>query len=255
MNGSCSEIRELLPEYALGTLTGSAALEVEEHTRRCVACRSRLAELTGVADALLRARTGAGAVVVVHRRGRRRDRRRRERAAPPPAAPAARPSSPRPRPSLAARRGWGARRPGDGPRPARPRRRRRASWREEPMIGAGGRYAGHVLLYRGDPTMAVVSVDYGTLPPGDYAVATTGGSTDATVGHVAVDARGRGAGAGHSTAAVSRVSASSTRPATCSARPASTGRRSTRNPPPAAPRSTRVGPTSTRSRRTPCARC
>jgi hypothetical protein len=68
--------------------------------------------------------------------------------------------------------------------------------RERPMIGSGGRPAGNVLLYRGDPAWAVVSVDYGTLPPGEYSIATVSTRADSTVGHVSVDGKGRGAWSG-----------------------------------------------------------
>jgi hypothetical protein len=194
MSGSCGDIGELLPEYALGTLTGSAALEAEDHTNRCVACRTRLAELTGVADAVLvlapehepssSFTSRVDAAIVADGSGHRRFARHRVWVATAAAAAV-----------LALVAGGVAIGRASAPQRSTTVAEAREI-HEESMIGAGGRPAGHVLLYRGAPTMAVVSVDYGTLPAGEYAVATTGSAADAAVGRVTVDAKGRGAWGG-----------------------------------------------------------
>jgi predicted anti-sigma-YlaC factor YlaD len=42
---TCDEVRELLPDHLLGTVAGSADLEVRRHLRGCSACRHELAVL------------------------------------------------------------------------------------------------------------------------------------------------------------------------------------------------------------------
>ncbi len=192
--GSCDAIRELLPEFALGTLTGAEAAEVVEHTARCTACRARLDELSGVTDSLLllapeREPTSSFTARVtaeintppIARRGSRRQRVFLALAA---AAVV-----------LALIVGGvfiGRATTSDG----RGGTSEASEIHQRTMIGAGGRRAGHVFLYRGVPAWAVVSVDYGTLPPGDYSVVTASARADSTVGRVTVDANGRGAWSG-----------------------------------------------------------
>jgi Putative zinc-finger len=192
--GACESIRELLPEFALGTLTGTDAAEVVEHTARCGACRSRLGELSGVTDAL---------VLLAPEREPAPSFTARVTAAIN-AQPAARHGS-------RWRRAWlvtaaaaavvalvaGGVLVGRATTPKRAAATSEASEiRERSMIGAGGRPAGNVFLYRGKPAWTVVSVDYGTLPPGEYSVATADSRAASTVGRVTVDANGRGAWSG-----------------------------------------------------------
>lgn len=192
--GGCRAIRELLPEFALATLTGAAAAEVVEHTARCVACRSRLAELSGVTDALLllapeREPTPSftarvTAAIDTQPAGRHGSRRHRVWIATVAAAAVV---------ALVA----GGALVGRVTAPNRTQVASEASEiRESSMIGAGGRPAGRVFLYRGEPAWAIVSVDYGTLPPGEYSVSTAGSGPDSAVGSVTVDADGRGAWGG-----------------------------------------------------------
>ena len=190
--GACPAIRELLPEFALGVLTGAAAAEVVDHTSRCVACRTALAELSGVTDALLliaperepsAAFTPRVAAALDARAARSRGSRSRRNWILAAAAAVVialvagavfvgRATGPT---RTVATTGTGA-----------------GSVEEAPMIGAGGRLAGRVLLSRGTPNLAVVAVRYGTLPPGNYAVTTAGPGPDVTAGTVFVDADGRG---------------------------------------------------------------
>jgi anti-sigma factor RsiW len=46
--------------YVLGHLTGPEEAELRAHLHACPTCRTELTELQGVADALARARKGAG---------------------------------------------------------------------------------------------------------------------------------------------------------------------------------------------------
>jgi hypothetical protein len=190
--GACESIRELLPEFALGTLTGTDAAEVVEHTARCGACRSRLSELSGVTDALL---------LLAPEREPAPSFTARVTAAID-AQPAARHGS-RWRPAWLVTAAAVVALVAGGVvigRVTTPNHTQATSEaseiRERSMIGAGGRPAGTVFLYRGKPAWTVVSVDYGTLPPGEYSVATAGSRADSTLGRVTVDANGRGAWTG-----------------------------------------------------------
>lgn len=49
----CAEVRELLPEFALGSLTGQERAAVLRHLMRCPPCRRELDALSRVADDLL----------------------------------------------------------------------------------------------------------------------------------------------------------------------------------------------------------
>jgi hypothetical protein len=49
----CAEVRDLLPEFALGSLTGHDRAEVLRHLMRCPSCRRELDGLSRVADELL----------------------------------------------------------------------------------------------------------------------------------------------------------------------------------------------------------
>ena len=192
--GSCDTIRELLPEFALGTLTGADEAEVVEHTARCVECRASLVGLSGVTDALLllapereptssftaRLGTAIDAQPALIRRPRRR---RLWTVAAAAAAVVLLVAG-----GVAIGRATIGNHTGVSAEASEIHRRS--------MIGAGGRPAGNVFLYRGQPAWAVVSVDYGTLPPGEYSVATAGVGPVTTVGRVTVDAHGRGAWGG-----------------------------------------------------------
>jgi hypothetical protein len=192
--GACGAIRELLPEFALGTLTSTVAAEVVEHTARCVTCRSRLTELSGVTDALLllapqREPTASftarvAAAIDAQPTARHRSRRRRVWIATVAAAAAV---------ALVAGGVLIGRATTPNHTEAAPET---SEIRERSMIGAGGRPAGNVFLYRGEPAWAIVSVDYGTLPPGEYSVSTAGSGAVSAVGKVTVDANGRGAWGG-----------------------------------------------------------
>jgi Putative zinc-finger len=48
----CAEVRELLPEYAVGTLDAATRTRVQEHLARCAGCRKEADELTEGAAAL-----------------------------------------------------------------------------------------------------------------------------------------------------------------------------------------------------------
>ena len=192
--GACEAIRELLPEFALGTLMGFDAVEVVEHTARCVACRNRLTELSGVTDALLLLApereptpsftTRVTGVLGVLPAGRHGTGWRGVWLAAATAAAAV---------ALVA----GGVVIGRATTPRHTLATSEVSEiRERSMIGAGGRPAGNVFLYRGKPAWAVVSVDYGTLPQGEYSVATAASRTASAVGRVTVDANGRGAWSG-----------------------------------------------------------
>jgi hypothetical protein len=192
--GSCDAVSDLLPEFALGTLTGGDAADVVEHTTTCVTCRSRLTELSGVSDALLllapeREPTPSFTTRVTGaidaRPGRRHGSRWRQIwiATASAAAVVALVAS-----GIVIGRATTADRSETAPEAG--------EIHEQSMVGAGGRAAGHVFLYRADPAWAVVSVDYGTLPPGAYSVATASAQGAATVGRVTVDADGRGAWGG-----------------------------------------------------------
>jgi hypothetical protein len=79
--GRCSEVRELLPELALGTATGEERAAALEHLAVCGPCRKALSELTEVADGLLllaptrEPPVGFESRVVTRLRGEGRDRR------------------------------------------------------------------------------------------------------------------------------------------------------------------------------------
>jgi Putative zinc-finger len=192
--GSCEATRELLPEFALGALTGADAAEVVDHTARCSTCRARLAELSGVTDAMLLLAPETEPTPSFTSR-----------------VTAAIDAQPTPGRGSRGRRGWimaaaaavvvalvaGGIVVGRVTTAQQTANRTEASEiREQPMIGSGGRPAGNVFLYRGEPAWAVVSVDYGTLPPGEYSIATVSTRADATVGRVSVDGKGRGAWSG-----------------------------------------------------------
>jgi hypothetical protein len=49
----CAPVRELLPELALGTVTGAERAHALEHLAGCARCRKTLADLAEVADGLL----------------------------------------------------------------------------------------------------------------------------------------------------------------------------------------------------------
>ena len=49
---SCSEVRELAPELALGILSGAERAEVLLHVNGCARCQAHVAELTEAADAI-----------------------------------------------------------------------------------------------------------------------------------------------------------------------------------------------------------
>ncbi|HEX6686968.1 MAG TPA: zf-HC2 domain-containing protein [Candidatus Limnocylindrales bacterium] len=49
----CERARELLPELALGAVSGHERAEVLRHVGECAACRAELAELSKVADSML----------------------------------------------------------------------------------------------------------------------------------------------------------------------------------------------------------
>jgi hypothetical protein len=49
----CPEVRDLLPEFAMGSATGQERAEVLRHLTRCAQCRRELDELSRVADELL----------------------------------------------------------------------------------------------------------------------------------------------------------------------------------------------------------
>jgi Putative zinc-finger len=48
----CAEVRELLPEYAVGTLDAATRARIEEHLARCAGCRKEANELAEGAAAL-----------------------------------------------------------------------------------------------------------------------------------------------------------------------------------------------------------
>jgi hypothetical protein len=192
--GSCDDVRDLLPEFALGTLTGSDAAEVVEHTARCGTCRARLADLSAVTDAVLHLAPEreptpaftARATTAIHAQPTPGHGSRRRRVAIMAATAAV---------VVALVTGGiviGRATSSD----RAPARAEASEIRERSMIGSGGRPAGNVFLYRGDPAWAVVSVDYGTLPSGEYSIATVSTQADATVGRVTVDGNGRGAWSG-----------------------------------------------------------
>src|SRR5689334_11877503 len=49
---SCSQVRDLAPELALGVLGGAERAEALEHVDHCTLCRTHVSELSEVADAL-----------------------------------------------------------------------------------------------------------------------------------------------------------------------------------------------------------
>jgi hypothetical protein len=49
---SCLAVRDLFPEYALGTLLGDQRARVEQHLATCAACRKETSELQGAASSL-----------------------------------------------------------------------------------------------------------------------------------------------------------------------------------------------------------
>ncbi|HEX6843816.1 MAG TPA: zf-HC2 domain-containing protein, partial [Actinomycetota bacterium] len=52
---TCEQVRELLPEFLLGSLDDVAAADVRRHLRGCAACREEQAKLEEGIDALSRA--------------------------------------------------------------------------------------------------------------------------------------------------------------------------------------------------------
>jgi hypothetical protein len=53
MSADVHEVRELLPEVALGIASGRDRAQALEHMSRCVSCRTELEELSAIADELL----------------------------------------------------------------------------------------------------------------------------------------------------------------------------------------------------------
>jgi Putative zinc-finger len=49
---TCTQVRELAPELALGVLTGAERAEAVAHVNDCTRCRNLLADLSGAADTL-----------------------------------------------------------------------------------------------------------------------------------------------------------------------------------------------------------
>jgi hypothetical protein len=52
MSADCTEVRDLIPELALGALDGATRAEVLNHIARCPACRAEARELADVVDGL-----------------------------------------------------------------------------------------------------------------------------------------------------------------------------------------------------------
>ncbi len=187
---TCSDVRELAPELALGIVSGPERAEALQHTSECGPCRALVGELAEAADALpllaAEAEPPPGfedRVLAALRAGRRRSRRRLIGAAAAVAAAAAivsivgvrvvESTQETTRSATAA-----------------------TDVRKAQMMGATGLEVGDVFVSNGRPSSVVVNVDY-WVPSGTYDIEFRAGSVTKRLGTITItDGHGSWGGLG-----------------------------------------------------------
>ena len=185
MSGStCSEVRELAPELALGIVGGPDRGEALEHTSKCGPCRALVGELAEAADALplLAAEAepppGFEERVLAALKAPRRRKRRLVAAAVAVAAAAATIVS------IVGVRVVESIQDSDRVVSAA------SHVRSAEMTGANGVDVGNVFVSNGTPSAVMVNVNY-WVPSGDYRIEFRTGSVEKYLGDVSIrDGRG-----------------------------------------------------------------
>jgi predicted anti-sigma-YlaC factor YlaD len=181
---TCSEVRELAPELALGIIGGPDRAEALEHTGECGPCRALVGELAEAADALplLAAESepppGFEERVLAALKAPRRRKRRLVVAAVAVAAAAA---------CIVSIVGV---RVVESVQDSERVVSAASHVRSAQMTGANGLEVGNVFVSNGTPSAVMVNVNY-WVPSGDYRIEFRTGSTDKHLGDVSIrDGRG-----------------------------------------------------------------
>lgn len=176
---TCSEVRELAPELALGIVSGPERAEALLHASECGPCRALVGELAEAADALTLLAAEAepppgfeDRVLAALRAGRRRSRRRLVAAGAAVAAAAAIVSIVGVRVVESTQESTRSAVAVSDMRKAR-------------MVGANGVEVGNVFVSDGRPAAVVVNVNYG-VPSGTYDIQFRSGSATKRLGTMSI---------------------------------------------------------------------